>query len=332
VQEFALAREAIFLVGSQEIKAPIVEDAVLFGHILGTLRDSCGRRLPIETHRGMVRIRKITAIERLSSNKPSHSIPDHLVGTIVYMTEDHECSEPRDRILGILGFLEGHKTTELVMDKDTSVVDLYTNFSHYLLTHTDQSQIHWWKLLDRAAMTAKRAGLPSWCPDFHQQQNENGRNSICQLGRRLDLPYGASRFPGSIRRGGNLQQLVMRGTIFDHILSAHPITPIPPISIQEFASQIPSVELLIKLVMDLHTLIRDVASSTVGTRLSTWPDAFDQNQYSDHTMVDIFWRTLVGNTVRQADYTITYETFTGFGDALSEFAKLCHEVDTQLER
>ncbi|KAI0189680.1 heterokaryon incompatibility protein-domain-containing protein [Astrocystis sublimbata] len=145
VQEFASARNITFLYGTHEIDTTVIEDVVVFGNRLQALRDSAGLKLPSDTmatNRGMVRIRRLVGLERTATDKSSRCIPDHLLGTVVFMTQSHECFEPRDRVLGVLGFLEGYNTTKLAISETTSLVDLYTNFSHFLLTHADQSQIH----------------------------------------------------------------------------------------------------------------------------------------------------------------------------------------------
>ncbi|KAI1747320.1 heterokaryon incompatibility protein-domain-containing protein [Xylaria castorea] len=332
VQEFALARDVAFLYGYHEIHTTVIEDAVAFGYRLEALRDTRGLKLPIGTvanSRGMVRIRRLVAIEGLASIKSNRCIPNHLLGTLVYMTESHECSEPRDRILGILGFLEGYEATKLTISDETSVVELYTEFSHYILTHTDQSQIHWWKLFDRGALLGKRAGLPSWCVDFHQRQNENARNSICQLGAKSEPPYQASHSQGSVRCGGSALELVMRGTIFDHIKHVHPIAPFPPISIQEFASRVSNTNILMEFLIDVRTFLDAAVASITDTKSSACPDPAAGNGEYDDTVLDIFWRTLIGNTTRQGDYTITHKYFDSFRNTLSDFADLCGKVEAE---
>ncbi|KAI0415440.1 heterokaryon incompatibility protein-domain-containing protein [Xylaria grammica] len=328
VQEFALAKDVTFLYGSHKIHTAVIEDAVVFGHRLEALRDTRGLKLPtgiVADSRGMVRIRRLIANERLNSINANRSIPNHLLGTLVYMTESHEFSEPRDRILGILGFLEGYAATELAvrLSNDTSIVNLYTKFSHYLLTHGDQSQIHWWKLLDRGTLLGKRAGLPSWCADFHQRQNENARNSICRLGAKSELPYRANHSQGSIRRGGSSWELVIRGVIFDHIEFVHPITPFPPITIQEFTFEVydlsaSNLNTWMSFLVELRTFLDAVVASTPNAgHSSTYPNCTDGNRSSNGKVLDTYWRTLIGNTTRQEDYTVTRDTFESFLNTLS---------------
>ncbi|KAJ8129587.1 hypothetical protein O1611_g4043 [Lasiodiplodia mahajangana] len=328
VQEFALARGVIFLYGCHEIHTSVLEDVVAFGHRLEALRDNQGLKLPIEAvanSRGMVRIRRLVAIEELASSKPRQCIPDHLLGTVVYMTQSHECAEPRDRILAILGFLEGYDTAELTMSDETIVADLYTKFSHYLFTRADQTQINWWVLLDRAALLGKRAGLPSWCPDFHQHQNEGGRNSICQLGAKSEPPYHASHSQGSIKCGGNSRELVIRGIIFDRVERVHPITPFPPITIQEFVSRVSNFNTMMDFLAVIDTFLNAVFASLRTASSSTRSNPGASDQESDSTMLDTYWRTLIGNNTRQEDYTITYEYFDSFRNTLRDIVDRCYE-------
>ncbi|KAI1733813.1 heterokaryon incompatibility protein-domain-containing protein [Xylaria scruposa] len=330
VQEFALAGDVTFLCGCHEIHTTVIEDAVAFGYRLEVLRDAHGLQLPIGTvtnSRGMIRIRSLVAIEKSDSIKSKQWLPYHLIGTLVYMTESHECSEPRDRILGILGFLEGYEATRLITNDEISIVELYTEFSNYLLTHSSQTQIHWWKLLDRGTLLGKRAGLPSWCADFHQRQNENARNSICQLGAKSEPPYQASHSQASVKCGRSSRELVMRGTVFDHIKCVYPVAPFPSITIQEFASQVSNSRALMEFVMSIRAFLDAVIISVSKTKFSARPNPVTGNGESD-IVFDTFWRTLIGNTTRQVDYTITQEYFESFRNALNEFADLYCKVDT----
>jgi hypothetical protein len=46
------------------------------------------------------------------------------------------CTEPRDRVYGILGILSSHERSQFPVDYDISTIEVYTNVVDYLLTTT----------------------------------------------------------------------------------------------------------------------------------------------------------------------------------------------------
>lgn len=332
VQEFALAQNVSFLCGRYEIESEQVTDALLNAHRLEGLRDCEGRSLPLQgvsQNVGMARMQRIIRRERIETAASSvrHS-PGHLIGTVSSMTRDHKCREPKDRIWGVFGFLEEQQVAEVDLQDSMDVCDLYTTFSQYLFRHADRTKDPFWRLLDRGTLDGKRSGLPSWCPDFHQQIDEQIRNSICQLRSRGRLPYCASRTASFVARGQDSNQLVVRATMFDTVKRVFPITPLPPISIRQFSSQSLDSALVIKVVFDLQGLFSTILGEPDYESTLKKPGQNDETIECCSRNMEDLWRTLVGNITTQSDYEITVQTFSEFLTSINDFLALADTAST----
>lgn len=322
VQEFALAQHVTFLCGCYEIESGQVTDALMNAQRLEQLQGREGRSLPLQgvsRNVGMARIQRIIELERNeTATSPARPCPNHLIGTVLSMTRNHKCAEPKDRIWGVFGFLAEHQVTELDLKDDMGVCDLYTTFSQYLLMHADPTKDEFWCLLDRGTLDGKRAGLPSWCPDY-QQIDEQIRNSICQLRRRGRRPYCASKVANFVARGQDSNQLVVRATIFDTVKRVFPITPLPPISIRQFSSQSFDLALVMKVVSDLQIFFTTILSELVYEHTPSKPGEYREAIESSREARGDLWHTLVGNITTQFDYEITIATFSGFFSSITHF-------------
>ncbi|KAI0187628.1 hypothetical protein F4808DRAFT_33689 [Astrocystis sublimbata] len=138
------------------------------------------------------------------------------------------------------------------------------------------------------------------------------------------MPYRASRSRGSIRRSGTVRELVMREILFDSIKCAFSLTPIPPTSIQGFASGTISFVTLVKFLVDLRSFVDAGAEALfrdAGDSRCYSPTAGTQDGHDN--IADMYWRTLIGNNTRREGYTITRETFDSFKRELGECAEMC---------
>ncbi|ETS79807.1 hypothetical protein PFICI_07336 [Pestalotiopsis fici W106-1] len=326
VQEFALAKQVSFLCGLYEIESERVTGALMYASRLEALRDSEGRSLPllgVSQNVGMARMQRVIALERgKHATTDVRPCPNHLIGTVYSMTLNHKCSEPKDRIWGVLGFLEEQQVARMQLKDDVNVCDLYTAFSHYIFTHTDRANNYFWCLLDRGTLDGKMAGLPSWCPDYNRLVDERTRNSISQLRSRGHEPYSASNVSSFFGSGKATSQLVLKATLFDSIQHVYPLTPLPPISIRQFAMQQLDLAVVSKLVSDLRWLITMLDDDFFSNGASSSAD-YDRSADQRHIgSTGDLWRTLIGNISVQSDYEITAATFSRFLASIDEFLSL----------
>ncbi|KAK9786204.1 putative Heterokaryon incompatibility domain-containing protein [Seiridium cardinale] len=328
VQEFVLARHVSFMCGPHELESELVIDAVFYANRLESFRDAQGLRLPIQgiyRNTAMARIKMMTALDRIEQAKtPFRPVPGHLIATISYMTGHHRCREAKDRVWGVLGLLEEHQAAALRVKDDMSVSDLYIRLSRHIFTHSDRTRDYFWRLLDRAALGGKRAGLPSWCPDYHQELNERMQNSICQLRSKGKSPYHASRAVSSIKHAQDPNHLSLTATVFDSILHVYPLTPLPPTPIRDFSLGPFDFALVSKVVLDLQTFLHAVVEEDFRRDVSTAIIQHDGVKKSNHVQMEVLWRTLIGNITTQNGYEITGGTFSRFRASIDEFLARAH--------
>lgn len=335
VQEFALAKQVSFLCGLYEIESERVTGALMYAQRLEGLRDSEGQIIPlmgVSLNVAMARMQRLIALDRAEhGTRAVGPCPDHLISTVYSMTRNHRCREPKDRIWGVLGFLEEHQIAQMQLKDNMNVCDLYIAFSQYIFNHGDRSKDAFWLLLDRGALDGKMAGLPSWCPDYDRWVDERTRNSIGQLRSRGQMPYIASKASSFVGRGSNPSQLIIKATLFDTIQRIYPQTPLPSMSIREFSMQLPDPAVVAQFVFNLRWHITTLESELLFNRAS--PDAGH-----DVTVDELrrgkrqdLRRTLVGNICVQSDYEITEKTFSGFLASMDEFLALFYSNESAQE-
>jgi hypothetical protein len=148
----------------------------------------------------------------------SHNgVPAGLLDVLLYHQEK-SCSEPRDRVYGLLGILSKRERSQFPVDYSRPVREVYIDVVNYLLTTTRRLDVMCASI--NFPVHQNIDGLPSWCPDWSQ--------------RRRILPIW-NRFPG-FSAGRELEEtptfsnkrrtLNISGILLDRIISCGvPLNP-----------------------------------------------------------------------------------------------------------
>lgn len=102
-------------------------------------------------------------------------------------TKDHDATDPRDNIYGLLGMSTDFAKGELVPDYGRSVNEVYIDLVDAHLSRYQSLHI----LNFCEPQRARRAGLPSWAPDWTRDDRNQGQSSEPPLQYEFK-PYGAS--------------------------------------------------------------------------------------------------------------------------------------------
>lgn len=332
VQEASLAKRIKVLHGNNEVEWDILGEAVDFGPNLGYfLRDADGRRLRrgFDDNYNVFLTRQVA--QDLNLDAPWQH---HLLRTLLLTLQSHHCSNPHDRVLGVLGFVAEDQIEHIGLDYNSSLLDLYTRFGHFLLCSVGPSKSNWWSLFNLATASKQLPGLPSWCPDFHALSNPGipPRISLSQpipsYRYKGHIPYFASRGTSFASQSGDIYELTVRGKIFDVIDRVYPEFP----HASKLRAGDLSTEECSKIFLDIRAWERAVARAVLEVPLPSkdHPTPSLKNEGNDNVpmkvTLDNYWRTLVGNLTERTDYTLTCETFYEFRRGLEKWAKLTEKL------
>lgn len=224
VQEVAMARSTVGLVGDRAFDLDTVETAL--GFMLGILAnqsEKLGPGLDILRREGLRRgfdfLRLLDNMSTISIRGYFHrsrdiefqrtSVPqgpssttsdcspspqvsvlegsDHLLHALHLTTMSHKCFDPRDRVFGVLGFAEHTAQVDKIgLHHNMDIAELYTVFVSYVFVHSGRPSFRkfLWELLSYACLPNKTVTLPSWCPDLQVQREPSTPFSLTLLGKR----------------------------------------------------------------------------------------------------------------------------------------------------
>ncbi|KAI1332850.1 heterokaryon incompatibility protein-domain-containing protein [Xylariaceae sp. FL0255] len=334
VQEAALAKSISFLVGPNEVDWQFLNDVVDHAYKLAELRDSDGHKLDV---RPSLQNQRVFTMRRLISEfrdvaaevGVKCAIPQLLLRAVHKTTGSHFCSDARDRVWGIHGFLDGYQPTDLKLDETLSINELYTQLCRYIFTNVSPGHSDywlrriWWKLLDRATWADKRPGLPSWCPDLHQHVENEGTMSTMNL-EPLECfggnKYEASNTGDCAKPGKNLHELVLGGVIFDVAECLHPKSPVDEKNFFSIKGKG-----IWKAFLQVQSWEEALAVSILGPQAAGLRAAMTSDMPVDPTIsanIDKYWRTIIGDAYIIDGFTITYQTYVDFKTALDGIEKL----------
>jgi hypothetical protein len=84
-----------------------------------------------------------------------------------WVARHQDCRYAQDRVLGVLGLIDeeflaqiGH-ALQTYMGDYSSIAELYTMFTEYLLTNIDAQDISWWWWLNQVFTYGRNEDLPS---------------------------------------------------------------------------------------------------------------------------------------------------------------------------
>lgn len=277
------------------------------------------------------------------SPAPQTSVPqnEYPLLTGVYMTTmSQQCTEPRDRVFGVLGFAEDRAEITALRLKDRNdkaqLAELYTVFMGYVFERhsppiQSSSRRLLWEVFSYACLPDKAAGLPSWCPDLQVQRGPNTPYGLSLLAKpgfssanesnpmgfaSNDYIYAADAGRVDIRRGGSQNVIVVKGRVFGRLKVVYPAFP-------ELGLRVDLDEMgFLKMHSRIGQWEKEVATSVFGSR-----GAGVGNDGA--VSLDTYWRTLVGNraALSAGDSEFTCETLY----ALRDFHVLMTRLETKLE-
>jgi hypothetical protein len=242
-QELVLSAYAIALCGDNKVSIDLLRDAQwpLDGPRTGPSLDLNADELENIWKSQLI----FTAV--YPGKELSEAISIEAVATFLlfmaYLTAYQRCLQPRDRVFGILGLFDWHKDEIPVVDfySCASVLELYTEFSAFLLTNTiyvpSLSPILWgW--FHNASIPGKDSSFPSWVPDLHHLVYTDHRWSVIFHSAAHRRNYQASRRLKDFRRGFQIDELKIRGRLLDSVVCVSPPMPAPPREFQSIGNTI----------------------------------------------------------------------------------------------
>lgn len=322
IQEAALAKRIRLLYGNDEIDWNTFEMAVYHGWTIFSKCPRIGQRSTLEVPEANDTIFLVR--ERVQNRDPEDPWP-YLLNIIRLTIDLSRCSDPRDRVFGILGLINQDQLQELGLQDSMSVDALYIRLTHFLLNNVSPSDRNWWCLLQYATATDKRPGLPSWCPDYHTWSERSPHT------RNIEEPvylHGwtanrrISRATGIPQQSGNTRELKLRGKIFDSVRRTY--SPIPYAAM--FSEESTSLEEIENLYIELRNWERTIATDILGPASSTLPDDPSSTVGLEARLVkatvDDYWQTLVSLNNEEERHKLTYENFRSFRSTLDQWLVL----------
>lgn len=329
LQEMALGQKIAFLCGKHEIDYNVLKKAVASSSSLTCVRDEKGRYIQL-TEGDVYHAFYVRGIEQRPEGNPRPADPMRLMSLIHLTCGFHRCSEARDQILGLLGFLEEGNIVRDELLNTSSVATLYTKVTEYILTTVPPRYGGWWDLLNLAACNRKKEVMPSWVPDFHLvgpwqsvEQARRLRTWSYNLGRQ----YQASQVPNEVNVGPSPGQLILKGKLFDSIKTKHLEFPTAGQAETEFEWK--SMLWYIEFFAWEQKLEELVLGRTPDFPPKLSLSTSESGSARDDSDLDSFWRTLIGDiTDNNSGPPFTYTNFRNFRIGLnaraSTFSKYRH--------
>ncbi|KAI1130854.1 heterokaryon incompatibility protein-domain-containing protein [Nemania abortiva] len=330
VQEVALARRVRILYGTNEISWEVLGTVSQCPSLIASrMAKADGQKAPLFEIRADNRHNLFYVREYMENQIHWTERLLHMV-QLVYR---NLCSDPRDRIFGILGFAAEHELDQMGLRSDMTIVKLYTTFTHFLLKNNSPTNKDWWRLLEKATFVRKRPGLPSWCPDYYSLADP-------AAGPHIELedpftwggscPYHASINTDVAEQGENPNVIFLLGKILDTISAVYPQHP--DITIYHC-----SAEGYKQLMFDLGIWERRIAEGVLGQpglgKLPTYPSTVANPCDPEMIKVtlDDYWRTLVGNRTERGAHRCSYQDFCHFRLATDRLAALMNKWDINFD-
>lgn len=334
VQEAALPKTIRVLYGKEEIAWDVLGDAVNFDRDLRSkLRDADGYKPPRLTKgRSIVfGIREFT-----QTVEKEEAVPFALMRLLILTAENHDCFDPRDRVLGILGFFSEHDLQRVGISGNLKAEELYTKLTHYLFTNVSPAVSNWWALFYLAWSQHKRPGLPSWCPDYHNL-NTTDSYTVPRIDRLLpsyDMKrrYDASRGKRLLQQPGNPYEISLCGKVFDTIETLLPEL----LNAHKWELGLDSKQEAMSLIIDQHVWEKSLSKTVFGDKVEDLPDDpttifIPQDGCRVRFTLNEYWRSLVGDMTERRGYTLVYESYRSFRIGLARVAALLGKIDVDVD-
>ncbi|KAF2022469.1 hypothetical protein EK21DRAFT_119733 [Setomelanomma holmii] len=334
VQEAALAKDIAFLCGEHRIEFTLLRDVVCSGLVHLYILDTEGRRVDFNGRNSEYVYYARKLVQDRVASTTLRTGPVELSKIAGWVAEHQDCRYAQDRVLGVLGLVDEKFLTQIgdalqtYMGDYSSIAELYTMFTEYLLTNINAQDISWWWWLNQVFTYGRNKDLPSWVPDLHQQAEKyqcRPHRDMMQVRQQGRLLYKASRRHAKGRLGPGSGELTLNGTIIDQISYVHAQQPTYPQDVLSADSSYANLARKIRYIIDMVSWEKTVAEISVhctGKR-----DGHDQSKGTQRKCVtmDDYWRTLLADITKQDGATFTYKTYTDF---CTIYRKATHTMST----
>ncbi|KAJ1328116.1 HET domain-containing protein [Microdochium nivale] len=317
VQEAALPRAVKFLCGVTEISWEIIEQVL--DHLVSiryALKGPGNARIPLNwTSQHTVFLIR----HREKTSETTLAWADHILSVLGLMAGNHACYDPRDYVLALMGFVDEERIKQLAIaeSRTWSLAELYTRFTHSLLTNANQSAFRWWQLLHEATATNKTADLPSWVPSYYNMGDESHNaplklSSLLNLRRRDGSTYKASRASDMAEQSvGDYSRLVVRGKAFDMVDRTFEESP-DQLAWRGGLSGLSAAEgvAAMRRLADWEKASRSAMLGYGYVSVESWPEdpAYTQVFVNGTTLkLDDYWRTFYADCMDRGDFQATYK-------------------------
>jgi hypothetical protein len=356
VQEVALARRVLVLFGEQEIEWNVLRSAVdRWSSLKRYMKDSVSVKLRRESleHRSLVfSIRDLVQNQQLwdRGTRKRDDWPIYIVRILCSTASGHHCSDPRDRIYGVLGFLRTKQLEQLKLHDGLSIEELYMHITRFLLSNLEPSKQEFWDLfhlgMNNRRLSEKVEGqvksrLPSWCPDYHHISGwassqeraaaaapQTDLEHLIPRNQRLTPAYAASPLITSYSMIG--LNTYDKPVFFQQ--QKHADQNDEPHKIRVTGRIFDTIKKVYPIYP--HTLrqqhdAKKQDSTTTLLAIHAWERALARdildsptggNKQRDHISLEDYWRTLVGNILNTTKYTLTIGMFLKFRETLDTWA------------
>lgn len=249
-------------------------------------------------------------------------VANRLLHITLHMAKGHVCSDPRDRVYGVLGFV-GEQMHEFMIPnirQNPSPATLYVQFARFILTQASPKERKWWLWLSQAFGQNTMEGLPSWCPDLHQQRGRVSQRTYRPfIDFNTENPYQSNSKPNIVVPNGCEDEVIFRGQCLDSINYIHPEHPTG----DSLDKSLPTALIYsLKRDISLCEWEESIADKVIGSinNPTTEYSVDSQGQAAAHHQVseEQYWRTLIGNWTNQPGISeqTTAQDFHAFRNAL----------------
>jgi hypothetical protein len=238
IQEAALARNLIFMCGDHQLTGQQIRGAISDMIALCSTTTSDGNCIYLGD--AVIRSDAVFFVRDMVQRYVEASIDARslLLEITSFIATTHGCSQPQDRVIGLLGLFDDEELMAAGVDSPPmypDIPDLYTWFSKSLLTGITTDTPGWYSYLELALNDDpnRSALLPSWVPDLHHLSTP----SVYLLSNRARRPsealgpnvYQASSEMGKlVRKGSQPDVIIVRGRLLNEIVAAYPEIPAYP--------------------------------------------------------------------------------------------------------
>jgi hypothetical protein len=149
VQEAALAKDIVFLCGEHRIDFGVLRDVVCSRLVHLYILDTEGRRVDFNGRNSEYVYYARKLVQDRATSTTLRTGPVELSKIASWVAEHHDYCYAKDRVLGVLGLVDENFLTQMgdalqiYMGDYSSIAELYTIFTEYLLTNINAQYITW---------------------------------------------------------------------------------------------------------------------------------------------------------------------------------------------